>query len=322
MPEPDTAATAQTNTDGGDAATVDAYGFPTSGELSTDGMSDAELEAFVDQSLGVKSKGNSDVPTEDAKPRTSAENQTPPDVQPESPSNHPGSPKPEDAVRGDSDKEGDVAADTGQSETLDTSDLWYKVTDANGQEVTLKLDDGIPDDFLFASDKQLFEVLDSFQEMKALKAERESKIEKVVAEKAAAEADQKTQQSTMAGWANEIDDLIEAGLIDKTDAQPADGKAYSAAEIAANPGLQTTSQVFDYMKTENTKRAAAGRAPLTSFAAAFSLYKKATDTSAEVEALPSPRMCSTIASPAANDKGYVYKRGSARNVWQVDTSDI
>lgn len=305
-------------------AKVDSYGFPVAGDMSTDDMSDAELEAFVDQSLGIKSKGNTDAPKPPTEPETPAAGTPPaPNDAAASSTGTPAPQQPETPAK--------PAAELGdEPPALDTSDLWLEVTDTEGEKIKLNLEDGIPDDFRFTTDKQLFEVLDAFQEMKQLKADREAVIEKAIADRSAAESDQKTQQSTMTGWANEIDDLIDAGLISKAKAQPADGKAYTAAEIAADPGLKLTSEVFDYMTKENTKRKDAGRAPLTSFAAAFTLYKKENDKSAEATALKQKNdlakqrggMVGGTSAPAASDKGYVYKRGSARNIHQVYTGDI
>lgn len=307
-----------------DAPQTDSYGFPLAGDLSTDDMSDADLEAFVDKTLGVTHKESSDA--------TAAKPVTP--VSPETETAVAGSPSPTPAPA--------VPATTPTEEVkptpelnaevpaLDTSDLWLEVVTAGGEKARLNLDEGIPDDFLFASDKQLFEVLDAFNEMKQIRHDREATIEKALADKATTEADLQTQQSTMNSWATEIQDLVDAGLIDKTEKQPADGKIYSPQEIGADPGLKLTNDVFAYMKDENSKRQTAGKAPLTSFTAAFTLYKKQSDAASEValqkqkneHAKQRGALVGGTAAPAGSDKGYTYKRGSARNIWQVDTSDI
>lgn len=298
-----------------DASQVDSYGFPVAGDMSTDNMSDAELEAYVDKTLGVKSTP----PAPDDKPPTEVAPVTEAPVTPVTPPAPDDKPAPE------------LSPETpAEVPTLDTADLWLEVKDTNGDTIRLTLDDGIPDDFLFANDKQLYEVLDAFQEMKQLRKEREGTIEKAIADKNASEADQKTQKSTLDGWANEIQDLIDAGLIAKSDKAPADGKAYTPAEVAADEGLKLTSNVFDYMKTENAKRQTQGKPALTSFTAAFTLYKKGADATAEVEAQKQKNeiakqrggMVGGTSAPAGSDKPYVYKRGSARNIHQVDTSDI
>ncbi len=205
-----------------------------------------------------------------------------------------------------------------------------EVTNSDGEKVKLSLDDGIPDGFLFVDDKQLFEVLDSFQEMKQLKADRETKIEATLATKAEADANQATQAATMNGWANEIQDLTDAGLIDAAKANPATGTAYTEAEIAADPGLKLTNDVFKFMSEENTKRVTAGKAPLTSFTAAFTLFKKdATAAEKEAEAKKQADLVKQrgaivggSSAPTGGGKTPVYKRGSAKNIWQVNTDDI
>lgn len=301
--------------DGAVAPQVDNYGFPVGGDMSTDNMSDAELEAFVDKTLGVK--GGSGTESKETEPKDPAAASVQPVTPPAEVLPPPPAPEPE-------------PVEPVEVPDLDTSDLWLEVKDTNGDTVRLTLDEGVPDDFLFANDKQLYEVLDAFQEMKQLRKERESTIEKALADKATAEADQKTQQSTMDGWSNEIQDLVEAGLIEKSESKPADGKQFTPAEIAADPGLKLTSEVFNYMKTENAKRQAAGKNPLTSFTAAFTLYKKEADASGEAEALKQKNLLAKqrgsivggASAPSGSDKPFVYKRGSARNIHQVDTSDI
>lgn len=307
-----------------DAPQVDNYGFPLAGDLSTEGMSDAELDAFVDKTLGVKGTTN------DVQPASPSA--VPPNAQPETPTPPANSAEATPTSQAPEDKPAPELApeEPAAIPELDTSDLWLEVKNTDGDPVRLTLEDGVPDDFLFANDKQLYEVLDAFQEMKQLKRQREGDIEKALADKATVEADQKTQQSTMDGWANEIQDLVDAGLIPKTDAAPTDGKMYTPAEVAANPGLKLTSEVFDYMKTENAKRATASKKPLTSFASAFTLYKNdaaiaATEAETKLKAEQVKQrggMVGGTSAPASSDKGYVYKRGSARNIYQVDTTDI
>lgn len=316
---------------GTETPTVDSYGFPIAGDLSTDDMSDAELEAFVDQSLGIKPKG-----------ATNESNTTPPAATPANPANvapvttptpdvpaattPPAvTPQPEAKPTPELAPEAPV-----EIPTLDTSDLWIDILNADGEKVRLSLDEGVPEDIQFTSDKQLYEVMDAFNEMRQLKANREAKITEATTAKEKQETAQQSEQATIVSWGNEIQDLIDAGLIPKSEKQPADGKTYTQAEIDAEPGLKLTNDVFDYMKAQNAKRTADGKGLITSFAAAFTLFKNDADRLAQVEAdkqandLKKKRgaIVGGGSSPSGSDKGYTYKRGSARNVWQVDTSDI
>lgn len=329
--EPNTTAApaADGNTSTPAAPATDDYGFPTTSEMDTEGMSDAELEAFVDKTLGVSPKGGTTnaptAPVLPTPPAPNADDKTPVPPTPNPNPAPPEPPKPEAEV-----PEVPKPEAPAEAPELDTSDLWVKVKNADGELVQISLEEGVPDDFQFFSDEQLWFALDSFNEMRQIKAEREAEITKSLEAKAAAESDQKTMQTTTAGWANEIQELIDAGFIEKAAKPPADGKLYTPEEVAADPGLKKTQDVFEYMKAENTERAKNGKPALTSFTAAFVQLKKqaddkeATDRQAQAANLTKQRgaMVGGTSAPVSTDKGYVYKRGSARNIWQVKTDDI
>lgn len=320
------------------APTTDAFGFPVESELSTESMSDDQLSAYVDKVLGVHKSAAKSAPTQTvaapAAPAEPAKPTTPPATQPAQPA----TPAPQPAQPAAAPATAEKPAEPEQPEQqlvevpgLDTSDLWVEVNNANGEKVKLTLDAGIPDDFQFTSDKQLFEILDAFNEMKALRADREKAIAEAESKRAEQETSQTEERNTMNNWAGEIQDLIDAGAIEPAKAPPANGKTYSPEEIAADPGLQKVDAVFTFMREENTARLAAGKAPLASFASAFTLYMKnqvasQAKTAAENATQTTKQRGAMVgggSAPAADvGKGYVYKRGSARNIWQVPTDDL
>lgn len=337
--DPNTATTAPSATPAAPAASpappTDDYGFPTADDRDGNTMSDTEMEAFVDKTLGIKPKGAT--PSEPVIPTP-----TPP-APDESNTTPTPNPTPTAPV-------GDDQAATPPRETpaappvpppteatpeetpaaLDTSDLWIEVPNSDGKQVKLTLDGGIPEDFMFKDDKQLFEVLEAFNEMKQLRADREATIEDEQTKRAAAITENERQQSVMDGWTQEIQELVDAAYIPAAKAQPANGTAYTQAEIAADPGLKLTSEVFTFMKDENAKRLAAGKSPLQSFGTAFSLYQKqstaaADEAKAKADAALAKKRGAIVggsSAPAGGGKGYVYKRGSAKNIWQVPVDDI
>lgn len=310
------------------APTTDSYGFPLADDRSTEGMSDEQLGSFVDKVLGIKSAPKAaaaplvapPAPAEPAKP-----------TEPAAPAPAPAAPAAEakptpvaPPAPAEPEKPVDVPA-------LDTSDLWIQVTNPEGQLVRLTLDEGIPDDFRFTTDKQLFEIVDAFNEMRAIRAEREAAITEAEGKRTEQQTAQATEKSTMDSWANEIQDLIDAGVLEAAKAQPADGKNYTAEEIAADPALKVVDDVFTFMAAENAKRQAAGQRPLASFASAYNMWNKqnaaATAAADQANAAQLAKQRGSVvggtSAPAADaGKGYVYKRGSAKNIWQVPTDDL
>lgn len=330
---PNTAPTAPSTTPdaaaASDAPAVDNFGFPTAADMDTSTMSDAELDAFVDKTLGISNKGGTNAPTTPTNPEPApADPQAVVSAPAAVPSPEPAPPSP--VVTPEPEAPAPAAAPEPAAQ-LDTSDLWISVKNADGNDVTLKLDDGIPEDFMFKDDKQLFEVLDSFQEMKQLRADRQAAIDKQLADQEAASASERSTQTILEGWNNEMAQLEEAGFLSKPKDAPADGKMYTAAETAADPALQERDAIWTFMKATNEQRAKENKPPIMSFTTAYTLYNKDKTSSADAAALKQENdlakkkggvVGGTSAPAGGGTKGYVYKRGSARNIWQVDTSDI
>lgn len=318
--------------DTNNAPVVDTYGFDTPDALETELSLDAE-QAYVDKVLGIAGKEAKDESAEESdgktgdKPAETGVEENPttgdkPDTKPVAP------PAP---------KAPEAPAEPEEAPTLDVSDLWVDVQDREGKTVRITLEEGIPDDFTFKSDKSLYEVMDAIREMRDLKLSRENDIKDWEAKQSEKAAADKAQEDTVAGWNEEIEDLFEAGILDKPKAPPANGASYTPEEIAADPALTTMNGVFDFMKAENAKRLTSGKAPIKSYGLALTMFQKTTNSEAEAAAkleadakqkaedeLTKKRgaVVGGTSSPSKDAKGYVYKRGSAKNIYQVDTSDI
>lgn len=309
-----------------DSSTPDNYGFDTPDALETELSPEAE-QAYVDKVLGVKETASEeDKPAEKPVDKEDKSTELPvtekpvatPVAAPPAPEEKPVE-KPEEAP------------------VLDTSDLWVDVENRDGKVVRITLEDGVPDDFTFKNDKSLYEVMDAINEMRSLKASREADIDKFNTDKSEREAATKSNQDVLDGWNTEMSDLMDAGVMEKPKAPPANGKKYTPEEIAGDPALQEMNSVFDFMKTENAKRTADGKAPVRSYGTALTLMrnsaksiadaeaaKKAEDEQKAADELAKKRgaLVGGTSSASVDSKGYVYKRGSAKNIYQVDVSDI
>lgn len=314
-----------------DTPVVDTYGFDTPDALDTELTPEAEQE-YVDKVLGVKGGSNEDKsenpeapnpPT--GKPADAPADGAKPDVPTATPVAAPPAPEEKPAEKPE------------EAPVLDTSDLWVDVENREGKVVRITLEDGVPDDFTFKNDKSLYEVMDAINEMRSLKASREADIEKFNTEKSEREAATKSNQDVLDGWNTEMSDLMDAGVMEKPKAPPANGKEYTSEEIAADPALQEMNSVFDFMKTENAKRNADGKSPVRSYGTALTLMRNSAKAVADADATKKAEeeqkaaddlvkkrgaLVGGTSSQSGNSKGYVYKRGSAKNIYQVPTDDI
>lgn len=292
-------------------------------------MSDTELDNYIAQTLEGNSRSLE--PVEDQEDSTAAEDKTvATDDKKEEPAgelheNNREAASGDDQVGAESqEKQRSDTEDTGEKTTsgeeitgdqpsgIDTADLFIEITDANGKEHKLTLDGGIPEDLQFANDKQLFETLQAFQEMRDLKASRESEL----TEKAQKAAANQAYQERLKGWDNEVNSLVEAGLIQKPAKPPANGKQYTAEEVAADENLQKIDAIFGYM---NDKK-------IASFGTAYSLYTNEQRVKAEEEAQKKDndlaKSRASLIGGATNtasdgDKPFVYVPGKYRSIHEV-----
>lgn len=338
----DTAATAPDGqTPAGTTVTEDS-----ANSLDTD-MSDDELLAFVDKTIGPQptvknSFGNSEAlptPNEIAAGAVATDDDKPKDA-----------PKPPDAEEKPADKPVELPKPPQQTEeiepevpatpeSVDTSDLWIEVqgieVDAEGKQTErtyrITLDDGIPDDIRFRDDKQLAEVLDALNEMRDIRNQRQAEYDENLQKAEQSETQQNNQQQLARQWDQEIVDLQTAGLLDKQLAPPKDPKGYSAEEVAADPALQRIDNIFTFMAEENNRRSGEGKPLLASFASAFNLYQrqesqieeqKRAQQEDEAVKRKGAMVGGGAGGSAKTGKGYVYKAGSAKSIYSVDTSDL
>lgn len=313
------------------APAVDNFGFPTTDPLSTEGMSDAELEAEVDRGLGLPTKsGGTNEPATTPNPTAPTDGSTPPAGTPQGgagttpPATPPAVAEPEAAPL-------ETPATPTEIALPDASDLWVEAQNADGEMIRLQFDPDhpesfLPEDFKFLNDHVLFETLNAKREMQQLAADRLAKYNGELETQANAES----QQDQLQGWDNELQELISQGRMTAPGAPPADGKQYTEAEVAADPALQEMNAVFKFMAEDNQKRQADGRPRNSSYTRAYLAWDKqrgdsdAAAEQAKAAALVKQRgaIVGGSSAPASSDKGYVYKRGSARNIYQVPTDDI
>lgn len=315
------------------APQVDNFGFPI--ENGGADMSDNDMNALIDRTLGLRG-GNSEQATEkpantgeasttDVSGDTDKKPATPPDPKQEDKKTDVQPPAPQQPAAPPAPAQDEPAFE------LKTDDLWIEVTDANGKKTKLTLDDGIPDDFMFVNDKQLFEVMRSFSEMAHLKDTRQQAIDEAKAQQEQLKQAEMTQQEVIAGWDAEVADLISGGLMEAPKAQP------GTPEWSTDPSVKQMEAVLEYMTNENVERVKDGRSPIRSFALAFNLYQKTQQASADAEAEKERQaeekrkqelikarggVVGGSSAPSPDSSKYVYKRGSAKNIWQVPVDDL
>jgi hypothetical protein len=308
-------------------------------ELSTE-MTDAEMEAFVDKTLGIKAKPavKYDKKDDSAKPVDAKKDDA---VDAGKPAAGADESAKEEANKSTEDENGLVEA-AKQEEikpveipAVDSSDLWVEIegyiVDEDGanpqaQNIRIAVGDTIPENARFKNDAQLYEVLEAQREMRE---ELEARNAKYKADKAVEDGkitQAANQKITMDGWDAEIAELIEDGDIE------APKIAAGEPGFLEDPSTIKIDAVFKYMTAENAKRKADGKQPIQSFAVAFNRYnkqqsvldKEAADKveSKNVKARGALVGGGSGSGGSSNTNQKVYVTNSARNIHQVDTSDL
>lgn len=296
---------------------------PDPNDLNTD-MSDEELQSFVNNHLGEPAPEPETPPTPTppvAEPVTPEPPAPETPVAPVTPPPEPTPPTPEPEPLPDS---------------IDTSDLWIETqtpdtVDENGRTipgktVRLGVDDDLPDDFKFKSDKHLFEVQQAISEMRQEKAARETELESKHTERADQEAAEKTKLDNNAKIDAEIGTLIDIGVLDKPKLAANDPK------FLEDPAVQKIDAVFKFMTSENAQRAKDNKPLITSFGVALTAYSKQSPEAQQTEADQAAATAKKAedeetkrhgalvgggsATPTSSGKK-VYEAGSARNIWDV-----
>jgi hypothetical protein len=299
---------------------------PDPNDLSTD-MTEEELQSFVNNHLGEPASAPEAPPV--APPATELPAPEPPAPEappaPVTPPPKPTPPAPEPEPLPDS---------------IDTSDLWIETqmpdtVDANGntipgKTVRLGVDDDLPDDFKFKSDKHLFEVQQAISEMRQEKANREAKLESDHSERASEEA---TKQATLENNKKldaEISALIDIGVLDKPKVATTDPK------FLEDPAIQKIDAVLKFMTADNAKRTEEGRPLLNSFGVALTAYSKQSPEAQQTEADraaaaqkkaeddETKRRGALVgggsATPTSSGKK-VYEAGSAKSIYDIEIPD-
>lgn len=308
-------------------------------------MSDAELEAFVDATLGSKAPKTAKVedtaddsgkPKDDgatgkdaAKVTTDTDKGDTKDAADKSKEDEKS--KTEDLVEAAKQDEEVKPADI---PAVDLSDLYVDidayVVDAKGEnpkEETIRLNvgDSIPENARFKNDKQLYEVLEAQAEMREMRDARNAEYEEKKAEADSKVSAATAQSEQLAGWDAEINELIADGDI------VAPKVKIGEPGFLEDPSTKLIDNVFKFMKTENDKRIANKETPIRSFAVAFNKYNKSEEVKTnkakeDAEAAATKTRGAMVgggtSSGGSGGTQKIYKSGSAKNIYQVDTSDL
>lgn len=298
--------------------------------LETD-MTDAELEAFVDKTLGIEPKAEV---KDDKKVDDKVETPKPADDEKDPPKPHDKKVEAKPDEKLIEAEEQPEEAKPVEIPAVDLSDLFVEIEafivddkGENPQEQTIRLNVGesIPENARFKNDKQLLDLLEAQAEMKSIRDERTSENEAKEQEQEKVTTAEANRQSTIAGWDAEIADLIEDGSIPAPKIKP------DEEGFLSDPSTVLVDNVFKFMKTENDKRRADGKRPIQSFESAFNRYNKQADVKAKADAdAKEAELTKTRGSmvgggssaSAGGTKQKIYKAGSARNIYDVDTSDL
>lgn len=295
---------------------------PKPGEAVTEDTPQEDIDKLVNDELGI----DEDTVSEEEGENDGASGDEPGDDGDDSE----GDEDPADSTSEEGDEDGDSAGDSdkGKDEpdvpepgskedevSVKTEDLFIEVEDSEGKKHKLTLEGGVPDKFTFRDDKQLFEILRSFQEMEGIKSSREKELE----EKAEAKDAEQAKKDQIAAWDEEIDDLMEAGLIVRPKSKA------GTKEFAEDEAVKKVNAVMEYMTKQNEKRLEDKKAPITSFGTAFTLYEKAEAIKAEKAADKKDNDAAKEAGSkvgggsAASSGGdeWVYERGSAKSIYDV-----
>jgi hypothetical protein len=296
-------------------------------DLDTD-MSEEELQSFVNQHLGVNQEPTQQpqASEEPVAPASEPETPTPPAPEPAPTPEPPTPPAPEEPL----------------PDTVDTSDLWIETqmpdtVDANGntvpgKTVRLGVDDDLPDDFKFKSDKHLFEVQQAISEMRQEKANRESELQTKHDERAEKETEQKAKADNNAKLDAEIGALIDIGVLEKPKVAATD------PNFLQDPAVQKIDAVLKFMAADNAKRSEDGRPLLNSFGVALTAFTKsdqgqqqAQDNATKAEEARQKAEAEEVkkrgalvgggsnGTPTTQKK--VYEAGSAKSIWDVPVED-
>jgi hypothetical protein len=301
--------------------------FATQNDLDFE-MTPEQEQAFVNETLGLSEETKNIQEEQNDQEESSDEQQEEESQQQEE---QQGDEKEEEAPEQKPEQKEDVEdeqeQEAQQPSAIKTDDLFIEVEkvglDAEGNEVVEKIKlvydpenpgSFIPDDFAFKNDKQLADILEAKAEMAGLYKERLA--EKETNDAKFAQEEQKAEQ--LKSWDNEIQDLIDAGIIEKPKAKQGD------ANFLEDASVKKIDAVFKYMAEQNEARAKEGLPPMLSFGTAFSKFEKIeaeriAKEQKEIENKETKQKGAMIggSSAASGGESVSYKAGSYGNIWEV-----
>jgi len=287
-------------------------------------MTPEQEQSFINEQLGIIDEPiQAETPKADEQATPAGDNDAADDEEPEKEAP---APVPEAKATDEEDKP--KAPEVAEPETPDeikTDDLFIEVdkvtVDDDGVATTEKIKlvfnpndpkSFIPDDFKFKNDKQLADILEAKQEMVDLYKTRQGELETKQAEKAKQDAE--TQQ--IATWNAEVQDLVDAGVIEAPKGKEGD------------PGYDLIDSVYKFMTEENKARIESGKPVIQSFGTAFTMFSKIEADKAAADEVKKDNddakkkgalVGGSSAASATADTSYV--AGSHGNIWDIPIED-
>lgn len=286
-------------------------------ELSAE-ITPQEEQTLINETLGIDTPLPEETPAEELPDENPEEN-------PEEPNEEPEEPQAPEEPSVDEEPEEFTPPE------VQTDDLWIEVdkvtTDDDGNAKTEKVkltfdpndpDSFVPDDFTFKSDKQLSQILEAKQEMKNLHSSRLAERDKAIEENEKKTTESSAKEEQLKGWDNEIQTMIDSGLLEAPKAKPED------KEFKEDPTVQKVDATLKFMGAENKKRSEEGKPTITSFGVAFAMREKQEAEAAQAEeekkkAEDTKKKGALVGGSSASSGGETkaYKPGSYGSIWDV-----
>ena len=262
-------------------------------------MSQAEIDALVDETL-----------KEYLPPQPKTEEKPEPATAPELPEDKPETPEDDEEVELPEDE----IKKEPKEEQPDLEGLFIEVEDAAGNKYKITKESDLPEDFIPKNNRQVIEILRQLDQLDQKRGDLELQKQ----QEAQAEAAEQRKTEVLQGWDNEIQSLIDNGILDAPKAKP------GTKLWETDPAVQKADAVFKFMVEQNKARAESGAAPITSFAEAYMIQQavsakaneeakiKADNATAKAKA----GLVGRTSSPTSNEK--VYTAGSARSIDDIE----
>lgn len=268
-------------------------------------LSQEEVDALVDDTLKEYLPPSIDKPKDDTDKKGDEPDEPEDKEEPEE------SEEPEDEPEAPEEKKEDKPDD----EPDEPDGLFIEVEDADGNKYKITKESDLPEDFMPKNNRQVIEILKQLADLDIKKAEAEKSKEVEAQEQAAEER----KQQTLQGWDNEINSLVEHGILDAPKAKPG-SKLWES-----DPAVQKADSVFKFMVEQNKARAEKELPPITSFAEAYLIKQSVESKNAEAEKIKADNKAAKAksalvgrTSTPSSGEGEAYRAGSARSIDDIE----